>query len=64
MTKKEMQEIKDDLKRMIENSKEYQSKANGDFEKGYEAGMLRGLERSLSLVEDMEAIKAQKKAVA
>lgn len=64
MTKKETQAIKDDLNRMIENSKEYREKAKGEFEKAYEAGMLRGLERALSLIEDTEEIKAKAKEVA
>lgn len=64
MTKKEMQKIKDEIKRMIENSIEYKEGATGDFENAYESGMLRGLERVQSLIEDMEAIKAKAKEVA
>ncbi len=70
MTQQEKEILKEELTRMIENSKEVIEKTKKEkpsHERSkmlyYERGMIRGLERSLSTIEDLEAIKEDRKAL-
>ena len=61
MTKLEKEIIKDELQRMIDNSLEVLEKCEDPIMKNYERGMIRGLERSLSTIEDLDAIKENRR---